>query len=325
MRTSLTQMAAVAAATAILGLAGGATAADYPSKPVQVIVTYSAGGSTDTLMRVFAKHAEKYLGTNIVVVNRPGAGGIIGWTLLVNSKADGYTMSNLNLPSMTTKPIAQPDDVTFRPSDFRPIANLVTDPGVIAVRADGDIKTLEQLLDKARKDPDGTTISHEGVGGDDHLALLELQRATGVQFNMVAFDGNAPATAALLGGHIVAFEGNMSEVVQQIEDGTVRALAIWADERNPAIPDVPTGKELGIDVVSGSSRGLTAPAGVPEEVLAKWDEVLAKVAADPEFVKAVENLQMPLNVVTSDGYGKMIERSYEVYKQIWDEKPWIEQ
>ena len=324
MKTSLKNVLAVATATAILGIAGSTLAADYPSKPVQVIVTYSAGGSTDTLMRVFAKHAEKYLGQNIVVVNRPGAGGIIGWTLLTNAKADGYTLSSLNLPSMTTKPIAQPDDVKFRPSDFRPIANLVTDPGVIAVRADGPIKTLDQLLEMAKKDPDGTTISHEGVGGDDHLALLELQRATGVEFNMVAFDGNAPATAALLGGHIVAFEGNMSEVVQQIEDGTVRALALWAEKRSPAIPDVPTGKELGYDVVSGSSRGLTAPAGVPADILAKWDDIVTKMADDAEFVKAVENLKMPLNVVTSDGYKKMIDRSYDVYKKIWDEKPWIE-
>lgn len=321
-RSTLTLLAGAAlfAATA----ATDAVSAEYPTKPVELMVSFSAGGSTDVLMRIFSKHAEKYLGQPIVVVNKPGAGGVIAWTILAHAKADGYLLSNINLPSLVTKPIAQPKEIQYKPEDFKPLANFVTDPGVIAVRADGDIKSLKELLDRASKDPKGTTISHEGVGGDDHLALLEVQRATGVEFNMVAFDGNAPATAALLGGHIIAFEGNMSEVIQQIQDGKVRALAIWAETRNPALPDIPTGKELGVDVVSGSSRGLAGPAGMPNNVQAKWEDVVAKTAADPEFVKALKDLNMPMEVVAGDKYDQMIQRSTANYRKLWEAKPWIE-
>ena len=199
----------------------------------------------------------------------------------------------------------------------------MTDPGVLAVRAGGKLKTLQDLLTLAKNHPDQATVSHEASGTGDHLALLALQRATNIKFNQVVFDGNASATAALLGGHIEAFGGNLSEVMQQVEDKEVHAIALWADKRSSLLPNLPTGTEQGANVIIGSSRGLGAPVGLADDVLAKLTDVALKVAADPKFVAALVKLGMPIDIRSGADYENTIKVADETYRGVWNVTPWV--
>ncbi|NWO11142.1 tripartite tricarboxylate transporter substrate binding protein [Chromohalobacter salexigens] len=314
-----------------LGIALGASvsipsqASDYPSKPIQMIVAYGAGGSTDTMARIFAKYAEKALGDRIVVVNKPGAGGELGWVHLANAKPDGYTIGLINSPVVEVYPFTRADTVGYAYEDIRPLANVVTDPGVLAVAADSPYKTLDDLVSAAKEDPGSVTVSHEGVGGDDHLAALDFAEAADIKLNFVSFNGNAQATAALLGGHIDAFEGNMSEAAAQIGEGKVRALAVWSDKRMDAIPDVPTGQEQGYDVMAAASRGLAVPADAPDEVYEKLLEVSKKVMENPDFEAELAKLNMPLNPLYGQKYVDFLDASHDRLKAMWEKDPWIKQ
>ncbi|WP_427030095.1 Bug family tripartite tricarboxylate transporter substrate binding protein [Halomonas sp. H2] len=302
-----------------------AYAADYPNKPIQMIVSYGAGGSTDTMARIFAKHAEEALGERIVVVNRPGAGGELGWVHLANSDPDGYTIGLINSPVIEVYPITRADTVGYSLDDIQPLANIVTDPGVLAVADDSPYKNLDDLVSASQTEPGTVTVSHEGAGGDDHLAALDFATAADIDLNFVSFSGNAEATAALLGGHIDAFEGNMSEAAAQINEGKLRGLAVWSDKRMDAIPNVPTGQEQGYDVITAASRGLAVPAGVPDEIYEKLIEVSQKVMESPEFKAELAKLNMPLNPLYGQEYADFIDANYERLKGMWEQDPWIEQ
>lgn len=302
-----------------------AYAAEFPSKPIQMIVSYGAGGSTDTMARIFAKYAGDVIGQRIVVVNRPGAGGELGWVHLANSKPDGYTIGLINSPVVEVYPITRPDSVGYTLEDIRPLANIVTDPGMLVVSKNSPYETLDDFVSAIRSNPGSVTVSHEGVGGDDHLAAIEFANAADIDLNFVSFNGNAEATAALLGGHIDAFEGNMSEAVNQINEGSLRALAIWSNERADAVSDVPTGAEQGYDVIAAASRGLAVPSGVPDEVYEKLLEVSNQVMSDPEFQAELAKLNMPLNPMYGQEYSDYINTSYERLKALWEIDPWVEE
>ncbi|ALM54351.1 hypothetical protein BJB45_20160 [Halomonas huangheensis] len=316
---------ALAAFGLALGMSQSALAEDYPSKPIQMIVAYGAGGSTDTMARIFAKYAEEQLGQRVVVVNKPGAGGELGWVYLANSDPDGYTIGLINSPSVETHPFTRAETVGYSMDDLQPLANVVTDPGVLAVAADSPWQTLDDLVEAVEAEPRSVTVSHEGVGGDDHLAALNFAGDAGIELNFVSFNGNAEATAALLGGHIDAFEGNMSEAAAHINDGAVRGLAVWSNQRMEAIPDVPTGEELGYDVVSSASRGLALPAGVPDEVYQRLLDVTQQVIENPEFEAELARLNMPLEPIYGEEYAQSLKDSHDRLKAIWDQEPWIEQ
>lgn len=326
-RSKLARSVALTLATTALGgvMSTSALAADYPSKPITMIVSFGAGGSTDTMARIFAKFAEEELGERVVVVNKPGAGGELGWIHLANAEPDGYTLGLINSPVVEVYPFTREETVGYSLDDIRPLANVITDPGVLAVSADSPYKTLEDFVAAAKVDPESVIISHEGVGGDDHLAALNFAEAAGADLNFVAYNGNAEATAALLGGHITAFEGNMSEAATQINEGKARGLAVWSEERVEPIAGVPTGQEQGFDVTAAASRGFAVPAGVPENVYDKLLEVTRTVVNDPEFRAEMDKLNMPVNPIYGEDYEQFITASHERLESLWERDPWIEQ
>lgn len=280
-------------------------ASNYPEKNVEIIVTFSAGGSTDTMMRVIAVELEERLGKRFLIVNRPGAGGEIGWTTVYAAKPDGYTISNINIPSILTKYITRPT-CKFVLEDFTPIANIVTDPGVLTVSSNSPFKTLEEYINYAKENPDVLTCSHEGIWGDDYIALKAIEREAGIKLTGVQFDGDAPARAALLGGHIASRCGNASEAAPMVEAGKVRVLAVMSEERLPSMPDVPTFKEEGYNIVSSSSRGIGAPKGIPEEVRNILIDTLREIVNDHEFIQKMKELKMNLNFIAGEEYYKFL-------------------
>lgn len=212
---------------------------DYPDHPIDVIVAFGPGGGTDVATRTIEPFIEKHLGQDLVIVNKPGVGGEIGFSLLANAPKDGYTMGFINLPAMYAYSYER--ETLYSPASFAPVANLVYDPGIFAVREDSDIKSLQDLIDYGRRHPGDLPIGTSGsVGSSEHLAIMQFQSATGGKFNHVPFGDTASPRTALLGGHIPVAAFNMSEAVEYMSEGTIRILGLMDVMRNPAMPEVPT-------------------------------------------------------------------------------------
>src|SRR6056297_2089491 len=276
----------------IVSLTSGVIAQDYPSKPITLMVPWSAGGGTDVIARLFAPFLEEQLDTSIPILNKPGSNAEVGITWLYNQKPDGYSIGFTNLPHFVSNPLMR--ETKYNVDEFIPLINLVTDPGVIVVQADDErFPDLDSFIKFAEENPASLTIGNSGIGGDDHIATLMLQDRTGAKFTPVPFTGAAPNRTALLGGHIMASAINASEAIQFVESGQMRILAVMAEERYPDLPDTPTFKELGYNVVSGSSRGLSCVPGTPDEIVQILADAAKKAAANPEFVEKATKAQQP--------------------------------
>lgn len=322
-RTRKFYMIALTAIVCLISAFGTSFAGSYPSKPVTMIVAYSAGGSTDTLARITAKYLEAQLGQPFVVVNKSGSGGDIGFTAIAKAKADGYTIGLINVSPVVVNPITRPKVVRYRLADFAPIANVVTDPGIICVATDSPYKTLQDFIDAAKKDPGKLSISHEGKGGGDHLGVLAFEKETGIKLNGVPFDGDAPAKAALLGGHIDAIAVNVSEVADMIQNGQLRGLAVENSKRAPEVADVPTFPELGFKVLQASSRGFAAPRDISKENLDVLIDAMAKISGDPAYQAELKKLNMPMDFMAGDAYRKFLHEQHDFWKGLWEADPWI--
>jgi tripartite-type tricarboxylate transporter receptor subunit TctC len=293
--------------TVLLALAAGPVFAQaYPTKPVQLMVAYPAGGSTDVAARILAAIAEKQLGQSIVVVNKGGAGGQVGWTEMSRAKPDGYYIGFINLPALNTV-ILDPDrKAAFNADAFVPVINQVLDPGIIWVKGDSPYKNLKDLLDAAKRNPHKISAATTGILSDDHLAILMMEEAApGAHFRIVHFEGGAPVMTAVMGGHIDAAFDNVGSVFRRIQTGELRALAVMDTQRSRFLPDVPTMPELGYpSVISSSTRGIAAPKGTPPAVVKRLQEVLKKAMDDPEHVKKMEDAGLGLRVMVGEEYAK---------------------
>jgi tripartite-type tricarboxylate transporter receptor subunit TctC len=294
------------AALVLAAAAGSAGAQEFPNKPVQLMVAYPAGGSTDVGARIVASIAEKALGQPIVVVNKGGAGGQVGWTELVRQRPDGYYIGYINLPATNTV-ILDPDrKAIFSEKDFTPIINQVLDPGVIWVRADSPYKTVQDLIDGAKKAPNTIRTATTGILSDDHLAILMTEEAApGAIFRLVHLEGGAAQLKEIMAGNIDAAFDNVGSIMTRVKSGEVRALAVMDEVRSKFLPDVPTMKELGYPtVVSSSTRGIAGPKGMPEPIVSKLREVLKKAMDDPDHVSKLENQGLAIKVMVGDEYAK---------------------
>jgi tripartite-type tricarboxylate transporter receptor subunit TctC len=294
------------ATLALAALTGTASAQQFPDKPIQLMVAFPAGGSTDVAARIVAAIAEKALGQSIVVVNKGGAGGQIGWTELVRQKPDGYYIGFINLPATNTVILDPERKAIFTEKDFTPIINQVLDPGVIWVRADSPYKTVQDLIDAAKKSPGTIRAATTGILSDDHLAILMTEEAApGANFRLVHLDGGAAQFKEIMSGNIdVAFD-NVGSIVKRVQSGEVRALAVMDDVRSKFLPDVPTMKELGYStVISSSTRGIAGPKGMPAPIVDKLRDVLHKAMADPEHVKKLEDQGIAIKIMVGDEYDK---------------------
>ena len=268
------------------------------------MVAYPAGGSTDIGARIVAGIAEKMLGQPVVVINKGGAGGQIGWTELSRQKPDGYYIGYINLPGFNTT-IADPErKAIFNTKSFTPIINQVLDPGAIWVRTESPFKTLKDIIDAAKAKPGTLRAATTGILSDDHLAILMTEEAApGAKFRLVHLAGGAPMMKETLAGNIdVAFD-NVGSIVTQVKAGKVRPIAILDTERSKFMPDVPTAKELGYPtMISSSTRGIAGPAGMDPKVVAKLRDVLKAAMADPEHIQKMENVGLAIKVMTDQEY-----------------------
>lgn len=303
----------------------GTAFAAYPTKPVTMIVAYDAGGSTDILARITAKYLEAELKQPFVVVNKSGASGSVGFTSIAKASPDGYTIGLINLSGVIVNPIVQPDVVRYRITDFVGIANVVTDPGVFCVRADSPIKNLEDLVAAAKANPGKLAISHEGVGSGDHLGVTEFMKKAGIELNLVPFEGDAPAKAAILGGHIDLLAVNVSEVAEMVNMGQLRALAVQNAKRSVDIPEVPTFAELGYPTVmqGTASRGFAAPKDIPAEALDVLVNAMKKIVASPEYQAQLKKLNMAIDFIPGEQFTTLLMEQDKLWSDLWKISPWI--
>jgi len=294
------------ASSAILPVASEAMAQDYPRRPVQMIVAFPAGGGTDVGARVLASIAEKEFGQPIMVVNKVGAGGQVGWTEAARARPDGYTIAFINLPGMNTIILDPERKAMFGIDSFVPLINQVVDAGIIWVKGDSPYRSLHDLLEAARKAPGKISACTTGILSDDHLAILMVNEAAKTDFRIVHFDGGAQQLTAILGGHVeVAFDNVGGGAVKRMQSGEVRVLAVMDKERSKFMPDVPTTTELGFPtVVSSSSRGVAVPKGTPPAVMKALEAAFAKAMANPEHIRKLEDVGLAVKVMVGEEYAK---------------------
>ena len=260
---------------------------NFPSKPIELVVPYPAGGGTDVLARAFALAAVKHLPQPMVVVNKPGAAGMIGLADVLNGKEPGYKVGVLATDLMT-QPNMGLTKITYE--DFAPIARLNYDPAAITVRADAPWKNVEEFIAAAKKGD--FRIGNGGNGSTWHLAAAAIEDKTGAKFNHIPFAGANPAALSLLGGHIEAITVSAAEVYPHVAGGKLKLLAIMADERVKGFENVPTLKEKGLDISIGTWRGLAVPKGTPPEIVAALRAATAKTAQEASFRDALQKQNM---------------------------------
>lgn len=295
---------------------------EYPEHPVDVIVAFGPGGGTDVAARTIEPFIEKYLEEGLVINNKPGAGGEVGFSLLATSKPDGYTMGFINLPAMFA--YSYDRETKYSRESFAPIANLVYDAGIIAVKEGGNINTLQELIEYGKKNPGALPIGTSGsVGSSEHLAILQVENKTGAKFNHVPFGSTSALRTALLGGHVPAAAFNLSEAVEYQKEGSIIILGVMDSKRSEAAPDVPTFKEIGVDVISGSSRGLAFPEGVPQAIIDKVSEAVKKAINDPEYVAKAKKAGVPLSYMDPEEYDKFLTNTDKELAEAWANDPWV--
>jgi tripartite-type tricarboxylate transporter receptor subunit TctC len=308
-----------------LGLPGIARAADYPDKPITMLVSYAPGGGSDVVVRMLASYIEKELGNDakIVTLNKPGAGGAIGFAELARSPADGYTIGLINTPNVLTIPIER--KTLFNWQSFDLLGNIVDDPGNFAVHTDSPFKTLRELADFARTHPNEVSVGTTGTGSDDHLAMLMFQKATGVQLNHIPYKGAAEVRTALQSRQIVVGAINIGEALQFAKGGvSLRNLGVMSPTRSPLAPNVPTFREQGFDINLASLRGLAAPKGLPPEVREKLVGAVQRAIADPKFHAQAATIFAPLRYLPPVKYAEELRDGEAQFRQLWKDMPWTD-
>lgn len=288
-------------------------AADFPTKEVQILIPWAAGGATDLIFRALAATTGKYLGKAVVIVNRPGGGGAVGYTEGMQAKPDGYTLT-----AGVTPLTILPHQVTtaFSYKNFEPVLNVVSDPSMFLTRPDAAWKSLKEFLDYAKKNPGMITVGNSGAGGGVHLVAVAFEKAVGVKFNHIPFSGGGPSVTALLGNHVNAVSVSPPEGIPQVQAGKLKIMALFADKRLPLFPNVATVKEEGINFTMGMWRGVIAPKGTPPDVIKILHDAFKKGMDDPVLKKNAADMSVNLDYLGPEAFGKLIASDHEFYGKL---------
>ncbi|PLC52311.1 Tat pathway signal protein [Pollutimonas nitritireducens] len=315
MRIKFTKWSGTTTTLKLLGAAAtlsfsGYALAQYPERPITMIVPFPPGGVADTVARPLADALSKDLGQTVVIENRAGAGGAIGIGSAANAKPDGYTIL-LSLSSISILPEA--DKIlerkpAFRLDQFKPIARITADPTVLVVKADAPWKTVQEFIEAARKNPGDITYGSSGIYGTMHVPMEMLAQAADVKLTHIPYTGAGPAVASLLGGHVQALATGPASAIQQIKAGKLRALAHWGDKPLASLPDVPSLSSSGYNAQFIQWSGVFVPADAPQSVVDTLNNSLNKIAANPAFAKTMLGIGSPLDYLDAakfDAYWKL--------------------
>jgi tripartite-type tricarboxylate transporter receptor subunit TctC len=292
------------------------------ARPIEVIVGFAPGGGTDVMVRALAQMLLPELpGANFVVVNRPGAGGETAYVALQSARPDGYTLGAINTPGFLSLGVQR--RVRYDRAQIRLLARLVDDPSAFVVQRDSPYRTLRVRVEAARRRPGTISVGSSGIGTDDHLGLTLFQEASGTEFIHAPFAGAGPVRNAVLGRQIDVAGLNLGEIGMLGQDQpALRALAGMGERRWELMPDVPTFREAGFDVVMTSERGLGAPRGIPDEVARRLEDAIAKVVASPEWGEKARQLELAMAFLRGAEWEAQLPAQLARYQRIWDRTPW---
>lgn len=302
--------------TLALILAAAPAYTAYPEKPVSMIIAFTAGGSSDVQARIMQKYWDKYVSEPWIFVYKPGAGGIIGFTEIAKSKADGYTIGGLNIPHLSLQSLAQ--RAAFNPDSFDYIAQVVNDPQCIAVLNSSKFNSFSEIIDYARANPNKIKVGLVGPLSGHHLMFLEFNKLfPDVKLSRVFYKGAADQNAALLGGEVDLIFGNINDVMRSIDE--FRVLNVAAGSRNDFLPDVPTLRESNIDLVSDIRRVFAAPKGVPAEKLEYLRKIFKKICTDQEYLADMKKAGQPAEYLDGDATRAYIQSQQAKAHKMLDE------
>jgi tripartite-type tricarboxylate transporter receptor subunit TctC len=261
---------------------GAASAQDFPSKPIRIVVPYSPGGGTDTVARLMAQRLSAAFGQSVVVENKPGASANIGAEFVARSPADGYTVL-VTAPNFTTSE-ALFDKLAWKFDDFIPVIHLVRYANVLVASPESQLATVAQMTARAKSAPGSLTYGSAGTGSNSHLAMELLKQRVGASIDHVPYKGSGPLKTDLLGNHLPLGVDGLGGLVDLIRSGKVKALAVLAPKRTPLAPEVPSLGDFGINDVDGNGwYGALVPAGTPPAVVAKLHGAFAAALQAPEM------------------------------------------
>jgi putative tricarboxylic transport membrane protein len=290
-----------------------AAAQGYPTRPIEVLVGYAPGGGSDLSIRLTEGAASKYLGQKIIINNRPGAGGTVMMNQFVKAAPDGYTLAIGSTATLTVQPHIESATVLFKPDDYVPIVQISNVPNFLIVPADSPLKTFKDFVEFTKQSPPGRVKAGiTSIGTTLHLPFVQMEKMYGVKFTFIPHKSSAPVVTAVMGGHIDVGGADMAAAAAQIRAGTVRALGIFAAQRLPALPEVPTLKEQGADIEAGFYNMLLAPKGTPEPIIAALHEAFRKVLTDPEVIERAAKSDVPIAYLDGRASRERLDRNYKV-------------
>lgn len=309
----LTIVVLLVALVALSAFANATTEKAFPTKQITIVCQANPGGSSDLNCRTIAPTMSEVLGVPVNVENRPGAGGGVAISYCAEAPADGYIIAHLPVDVAQVKAAGNSDKT---PSDFRVLARTTYHPAAIAVSKDSPYKTIEDLVAAARKNPGQVTISNSGTGAVWHLAAVQFEKATGVKFNHIPFEGAGPAITATMGGHVDAICASAAEVRSYVQSGDFRLLVVMDDARFGLFPEVPTAKELGYDVKVLCWLGFGVPAGTPDDAYNALLDAMKQSYDTPEYqAMLAANGYTPAWLAGTD-FQKFAEEEYEIYAKL---------
>jgi tripartite-type tricarboxylate transporter receptor subunit TctC len=293
-----TLLLAASAATQPTSAQAAQIATKYPTKGIVVIVGYEPGSGSDTTTRAFMPFVSKILGQPITILNQPGAGGALSWNTLARAKPDGYTLGFAGLPSIFNAAVLA--KVEYDPlNSFVWLGVIVHDPVALTVKAGGRYKTLDDFVAAARKNPGKVTIGATGRGSIDHTIGLSIEKAKGVKFNIVNFDGTPQGVTAVLGENLDAMGMNANASMPYEKAGQLKTLAVGGDKPFPGLPNAPTFKSLGVDLYAQAVyRSYIVPKGVPADIYDALVKAFKAASDDPQWKAQAEKMGLPLLYVS---------------------------
>ncbi|MEW2914975.1 tripartite tricarboxylate transporter substrate binding protein [Leisingera sp. JC11] len=308
------------AAIALMGLAGAAMAEEYPERPIMMMVSYGAGGATDFQARIVTMTAgnEDALGMPIAIINKPGAGGRVGWNwFATQADADGYTLAAYNVPHFIAQSIK--GGVQYSADSFEPIANWGADPAVFVVGADSPFNSMADVVAYAQENPGKLTFSGAGLFVGHHIAALQIEKAAGVKMAYIPTKGGgAAAMKAVIAGEVMGGINNLSDAYRAQEAGNVRILGVADLQRSDFLPDVPTMQEQGLEVDNSSVnfRGVMVPKGTPQEVIDKLAATVPAMFANDRVSKKMAAGGSPMHIMTRDEVKEMWAAREQTLKEL---------
>jgi len=293
--------------------------AEYPSKTIKLIVPSKAGGSTDTTARLFIDTAKKYwTDSDFIIVNKPGAGGLIGFSAEQRAKPDGHTLGLIFTPQFVAHIVS--GKAKYNMDSFKVLGNIAEDPGVVVVSPESKIRNLDDLISAAKTSK--ITASVNGIGSDDFLAAKNFEEITGVKFNLLPTKGSTEQKTAILGNHVEVSFMNLSQMLSNHNAGKARIIAVLSKNRASVAKDIPTSFEQGINLEMTATRGMVINSKVKKDRADKIIDLYNKVISDKEFQERSAKSFIFLDPKDSVSYTNYLKDLQKTTQKVYDKSPW---